>query len=78
MRLDVFLADNAYYKSRTRAVGAIKAGCVFVGGKAVDERAFSDVRYADDHRAYRARHALFLVATQLFGAKTARRGRDLI
>lgn len=40
MRLDVFLADNAYYKSRTRAVGAIKAGCVFVGGKAVTKPSY--------------------------------------
>lgn len=32
MRLDVWLAEHGVYKSRTRAAGAIKAGCVSLAG----------------------------------------------
>ena len=35
MRLDLFLSDNGFYRSRTRAAGAVKAGCVSIGGKTV-------------------------------------------
>ena len=35
MRLDVFLSDNGFYRSRTRAAGAVKAGCVSIGGRTV-------------------------------------------
>ncbi len=41
MRLDVFLTDNGYADSRTRAARLIADGCVFVNGQAVTKPSFS-------------------------------------
>ena len=46
--------------------------------QAVDERAFADVWYSDNHRAKRARHSFLLVFCELFGAKAGRRGRYFV
>ena len=35
MRLDVWLAEHGIYKSRTRAAGAVKSGCVSLDGKTI-------------------------------------------
>ena len=40
MRLDVWLAEHGIYKSRTRAAGAIKAGCVSLNGKTLTRTAY--------------------------------------
>lgn len=40
MRLDVFLTNKGYYKSRARAVSAIAAGCVRVNGRIVLKNAY--------------------------------------
>lgn len=41
MRLDAYLSEKGYYKSRARASGAITAGCVRVNGKVITKNAFS-------------------------------------
>lgn len=41
MRLDAFLTEKAYYKSRARASAAIRSGCVKVNGTVVLKNAFS-------------------------------------
>ena len=47
MRLDAYLAEKGIYVSRTRAAGAIKAGCVSVGGKVQLKPSFEVVDGAD-------------------------------
>lgn len=46
MRLDVFLSDHQYYKSRARAVRAIGAGCVRVNGRVITKNSY-DVNECD-------------------------------
>ena len=41
MRLDRFLADKGFYKSRERAARAIEAGCVRVNGRVILKSSFS-------------------------------------
>ncbi len=40
MRLDSYLSEKGIYQSRTRAAGAIRAGCVSIGGKTVVKPSF--------------------------------------
>ncbi len=40
MRLDVWLTEHGIYKSRTRALGAIRAGCVSLDGKTLSKAAY--------------------------------------
>ena len=75
MRLDVWLAEHGLYKSRTRAAGAIKAGCVSLNGKTltrtaydIDDAAGAELKCLPDPLEYVGRGALKLEhALEQFG-----------
>lgn len=66
MRLDLYLAEQKYYASRTRAVRAIQEGCVRVNGKVIFKPAYElnliadEVECASDPVPYVGRGALKL------------------
>lgn len=66
MRLDLYLAEQKYYASRTRAVRAIQEGCVRVNGKVIFKPAYDvdltadEVHCASDPVPYVGRGALKL------------------
>lgn len=43
MRLDVYLVENGYFETRSKAKSAIESGCVKVGGKVVEKPALDVV-----------------------------------
>ena len=79
MRLDVWLTEHGIYKSRTRAAGAVKSGCVSLDGKTIvrpsyelDETDASRLVCLPDPLEYVGRGALKLeYALERFGIDVA-------